>query len=490
MSVLSFPEGFLWGTATAAYQVEGSTRADGRGESIWDRFAAEGRVANGESGDPACDHYRRWQEDVALMKALGVGAYRFSIAWPRIFPLGSGRPNPAGIDFYDRLVDGLLAAGIEPLVTLYHWDLPQALQDQGGWARRDTAFRYQEYAAFVLQRLGDRVKLWITQNEPWVAAFLGHARGEHAPGLKDLPTAVRASHHLLLSHGLAVESFRELGLRGRIGIALDLHAYSAASDGPDDLAALERVRTLESRWFLDPLFRGAYPAAGLDWYRDRGIELPLEPDDLKLISQPIDFLGVNYYTRHVVAHDPAEPHSGARSLSPTDPVTEMGWPVYPRGLREVLAWVHDEYLKPLEGLEGSTARDAADDTPLAPASRTPSDRLGRSRSPWNNPCPLVVTENGAAYPDRVVEEGGELRVHDARRIAYLEAHLREAWRAVEEGVPLAGYVAWSFMDNFEWALGYSRRFGLVYVDYATQRRIPKESAYWYRGVVAQNGLVE
>ncbi|BAS25882.1 glycoside hydrolase family 1 protein [Limnochorda pilosa] len=488
MSVQSFPEGFLWGTATASYQVEGSTRADGRGESIWDRFAADGHVWNGESGEPACDHYRRWPEDVALMRELGIPAYRFSIAWPRVFPAGSGRPNPAGLAFYDRLVDGLLAAGIEPTATLYHWDLPQALQEKGGWADRATAWRFQEYVSHVFERLGDRVKLWITQNEPWVAAFLGHARGEHAPGLHDLPTAVRVSHHLLLSHGLAVQAFRQMGMTGRIGITLNLHAYAPASGAAEDLEAMERVRTLDGRWFLDPLFRGSYPAGALAWYRDRGAQPAVEPDDMDLIAQPGDFLGINYYTRHVVALDPNDPLTGTRVLPPQGPATEMGWEVHPQGLRQVLRWVHAEYLQPRQAAQAGLSRSPSAHAGEPGVSGGASDRFEKHRSPWNNPLPLIITENGAAYPDRLVEDAEGLRVHDPERIAYLEGHLREARQAIEEGVPLAGYFAWSFMDNFEWALGYSRRFGLVYVDYATQRRIPKKSALWYREVIARNGL--
>ena len=476
--MLAFPEGFLWGTATSAYQVEGSTRADGRGESIWDRFTAEpGRIDDGSSGEPACDHYRRWREDIQLMQALGLQAYRFSISWPRIYPTGEGAPNPVGLDFYDRLVDGLLDAQIEPLVTLYHWDLPQALQAQGGWARRETAARFRDLAVTVMERLGDRVKLWLTINEPWVVAFLGHLYGEHAPGLRDLATAVRVSHHLLLAHGLALQAFRQLNLPGRMGISLDLHAYVPASSAPEDQEAAQRALALESGWFLDPLFRGRYPDTALAWYQARQVEPPVEPGDLELIAQPMDFLGVNYYTRHVVAHDPSEPWTGIRNVAGPGPVTAMGWEVYPQGLQEVLTWVHRTYLAPRLAAVPASSR-AREEVPSA----------GSQPSPWDHPCPLIITENGAAYPDELVEEGGELRVADPERIAYLEGHLRAIWQALQEGAPVAGYFAWSFLDNFEWARGYTRRFGLVYVDYPTQRRIPKASALWYRDVIARHGL--
>lgn len=480
--MLTFPKGFLWGTATSAYQVEGSTRADGRGESIWDRFAAQaGHIDDGSSGEPACDHYRRWAEDIALMKRLGFQTYRFSVAWPRVFPTGAGQPNGAGLDFYDRLVDALLAAGIEPLVTLYHWDLPQALQDQGGWSRRETAWRFQELAATVLARLGDRVRLWVTVNEPWVAAFLGHLHGEHAPGLRDLATAIRASHHLLLAHGLGLQTFRQMNLQGKMGIALDLHAYAPASPSPEDQEAAERVRALESDWFLDPLFRGSYPPLALAWYRLKGVEPPVEAGDLELISQPLDFVGVNYYTRHVIAHDPAEPWSGLRQVPAPGPVTAMGWEVYPEGLREVLNWVYRTYVEP-RTRRGTTLTGQGTATGPAPA---PS---AEPPSPWDAPCPLLVTENGAAYPDELMEQDGELRVDDPERIAYLDAHLRAVWASIQDGTPVAGFYAWSFLDNFEWARGYTRRFGLVYVDYPTQRRIPKASALWYRDVIARHGL--
>lgn len=486
--MLTFPKGFLWGTATAAYQVEGSTRADGRGESIWDRFAAqEGRIFDGSSGEPAGDHYRRWPDDVALMKRLGFPAYRFSIAWPRIFPTGEGQPNPAGLDFYDRLVDGLLAADIAPLVTLYHWDLPQALQDQGGWARRETAWRFGELAATVLDRLGDRVRLWLTVNEPWVVAFLGHLYGEHAPGLRDLATAVRVSHHLLLAHGLSLQAFRQMNLPGRMGITLDLHAYTPASPSPPDLEATERARALESDWFLDPLFRGSYPPVALAWYRQQGVEPPVEPGDLELIARPMDFLGVNYYTRHIVAQDRSNPLTGTRSVPPAGPVTAMGWEVYPQGLREVLTWLHRTYLEP-----GTTGGQQTPPglQPERMAQKPDAQPATDTASPWDHPCPLLVTENGAAYPDELVEQDGELRVDDPQRVAYLDGHLRAIWEAIQEGAPVAGYFAWSLLDNFEWALGYTRRFGLVYVDYPTQRRIPKASAFWYRDVIARHGLEE
>lgn len=455
MIVCQFPADFVWGAATSAYQIEGAVDADGRGASIWDRFSRQpGAIHGGDTGDAACDHYRRWREDVALMKELGLSSYRFSIAWPRLFPDGR-RSQPGGIDFYGRLVDGLLEAGIQPMVTLYHWDLPAALQDEGGWARRDTAMRFRDYAAYVFECLGDRVRLWVTINEPWVASMVGHAFGVHAPGLRDGPTAVRVAHHLLLAHGLALEAFDGLGLRhrsdaeesGRIGLALDLHAYSPGSTREADVVAMERARTLESRWFLDSIVHGAYPNEGLAWYEARGAEPPILKGDMELISGPVDFLGINYYRRHVIFADNGHPFFGYRDETPPGlPVTDLGWEVYPEGLYEVLHWVHDQY--------GLTK--------------------------------LFVTENGAAYEDTLVEEGSGDRVKDTNRLAYVQSHLHQVWRAMEDGIPVEGYYAWSLLDNFEWAHGYSKRFGLVHVDFPTQRRVIKDSGLWY-GAAARAG---
>lgn len=483
MSECQFPDGFLWGAATSAYQVEGAAGEDGRGESIWDRFCREpGRIENGDTGDIACDHYRRWRHDIELMRRLGLTAYRFSVAWPRVFPSGKGQPNSPGLAFYDRLVDGLLAAGIQPLVTLYHWDLPAALQDRGGWTNRDTAYRFRDYAAVLFERLGDRVDMWLTVNEPYVAAMLGHALGMHAPGLKDLGAALKAAHHLLLGHGLAVEAFDDLGLRrqsrargpARIGLALDIHTYAPMSESGADAEAMERARTLEARWFADPVFAGRYPADGLEWYKGQGAEPPVRDGDLAVIARPVDILGVNYYRRHTVAHDPSRPIFGYRvAVPPGRRVTELGWEVYPAGLYEVLTWLRNTYF------EGS-------------------DRPAR-------PIAFLITENGAAYPDTAEAAGmnggqgrgpdngpagaQELRIRDHERRDYIAAHLYYLWRAVQDGLPVQGYFAWSLMDNFEWARGYSSRFGLVYVDYVTQARLIKDSGYWYSAVCRENRLV-
>lgn len=441
----TFPKGFVWGTATASYQIEGAVHEDGRGESIWDRFChTPGHIAGGDTGDVAVDHYHRWQEDVRIMKELGVGAYRFSIAWPRVIPDGAGAVNPAGLDFYDRLVDGLLAAGIEPYVTLYHWDLPQALQDKGGWPNRDAAAWFADYAAVVSSRLGDRVHHWITHNEPFVAAFQGYGSGDHAPGEQNPFAALQATHHLLLSHGLAVPVLRQNGDElTQVGITLNLTWVDAASERPADVEAARRFDGIANRLFLDPLFRGAYPADLMAYGRD--LAPHAEPGDLLQISAPIDFLGVNYYSRAIVAEDPGGGPLATREIVPAyAELTEMGWEIYPEGLYKLLRRVHEEY----------------------------------------RPRAMHITENGCAIADQLLDG----RVHDERRIAYLREHFLQARRAIDEGVPLRGYFVWSLMDNFEWAYGYDKRFGLVYVDYASQERILKDSARWFQQVAAANAV--
>ncbi|MCS6843382.1 MAG: GH1 family beta-glucosidase [Caldilineales bacterium] len=442
---LQFPHDFVWGVATSSYQIEGAWQEDGKGESIWDRFShTPGKVLNGDTGDVACDHYHRYVEDVALMRSLGIGAYRFSIAWPRVQPQGHGPVNPAGLDFYDRLVDALLAAGIRPFVTLYHWDLPQALQDRGGWGNRDVARWFADYAHIVARRLGDRVKHWITHNEPWVVAMVGHLIGEHAPGLQDPALAVRVAHHLLLSHGLALEPIRSESAGCQAGITLNLIPMYPASDKGADLDAAARNDGFVNRWFLDPLLRGRYPEDMLALWEQ--IVPEVDPDDLAVISRPIDFLGVNYYTRQVVKHDQeGNPLLQVALVHPPGEYTTMNWEVYPEGLYELLMRLHREYAVPA----------------------------------------LYITENGAAYPDVVDAEG---RVRDPKRVAYLRSHLVQAHRAIADGVPLRGYFAWSFMDNFEWAHGYSQRFGLVYVDFATQERIVKDSGRWFGEAAQENGV--
>ncbi len=439
--LLQFPAGFAWGAATAAYQIEGAAQEDGRGPSIWDTFAhTPGRTLNGDTGDVACDHYHRYPQDIALMKELGLTAYRFSIAWPRILPTGRGQINAAGLDFYDRLVDGLLAAGIDPFVTLYHWDLPQPLQDAGGWLNRDTSKAFADYAHIVAARLGDRVHHWITHNEPLVVAFFGYWMGFHPPGLHDPAAAVQVAHHLLLSHGLALQALRATrDSHTQAGITLVLQPVYPASDNEADLAVARREETIWLKWFLEPLFRGAYP---LEEMVAHGMEQPtIEPGDLELISQPIDFLGVNYYTRNI-----ARGTTGSSDIKEEAEHTTMGWEVYPDGLRVLLERVHRDYA----------------------------------------PRAIYITENGAAFEDTLREDG---TIDDERRRSYLQQHFIAAHQAIQAGVPLRGYFVWSLLDNFEWTFGYSQRFGIIYTDYATQQRYIKKSGYFYRDVIAQNGVI-
>ncbi len=448
VAALRFPDGFVWGTATAAYQIEGAATEGGRGRSIWDTFSATpGAVHNGHTGAVACDHYHRYAADVALMAELDMAAYRFSIAWPRIQPDGVGPANPAGLDFYDRLVDELAGHGITPIVTLYHWDLPQTLQDRGGWTDRDTAQRFAEYAAIAHGRLGDRVDTWTTLNEPWCSAFLGHASGVHAPGRTEPGAAFAATHHLLLGHGLAVRELRAAGA-DRVGITLNL----APVNGPDaDVRAV--VDGLQNRIFLDPLLRGSYPAdvvAAAERFTDWSF---VGDGDLAVFGAPHARRGVNYYHPFLVRGAPGAPgrtaypgSEGIEFVETDGPTTSMGWEIAPVGLTDLLTRLARDY---------------------------PS-------------VPLHVMENGAAFDD--VLTGG--KVHDERRVAFLDSHLRAAHAAIEAGADLRGYMVWSLLDNFEWAEGYRKRFGLVYVDYATQRRYPKDSALWYRDVARRNGLRE
>jgi beta-glucosidase len=439
------PDGFRFGVATAAYQIEGAVREDGRGESIWDRFCrVPGAVAGGDTGDVACDHYHRWEHDLDVMAELGVESYRFSIAWPRVVPSGRGKANAKGIAFYRRLVEGLLSRGIEPIATLYHWDLPQPLQAAGGWAERDTAEAFAEYAELVAGELGDVVGQWITHNEPWVVAFLGHALGSKAPGVRDWPTAVRASHHLLLSHGLAMARMRTtLGPAARIGIALNLAPVHAAGELEQDRAAARRQDGYLNRWFLDPVLRGAYPEDMVGLYEHHlGAFDAVHDGDLECISQPIDFLGVNYYNPMRVRHEERPlPLQAALVPDPDAVSTAMGWEVDPGGLYEVLRRVRDDY---------------AD-------------------------LPIYITENGAAYDDGPVVDGA---VDDPERTAYLAGHLEAVERALADGIGVQRYCVWSLLDNFEWEEGYAKRFGIVHVDFDTQRRTAKRSALWYRDFIA------
>lgn len=414
--------------ASSAYQTEGAVGEDGRGVSIWDTFShVPGKIRGGDTGDVACDHYHRWREDVALMAELGVGAYRFSIAWPRIIPQGTGAVNQPGLDFYDRLVDALVEARIQPFATLYHWDLAQPLEDAGGWPARATVDAFLEYAEVVTARLGDRVGWWATVNEPRVAAKLGYRTGEHAPGRQDLADSLAAAHHLLLAHGLSVPIIRANCRDAQVGVVLDLNAFVPGSSRPEDHEAARLADGDDNRWYLDPLAGRGYP---IDVVESLGTDLDfVREGDLERIAVPLDFLGVNYYRREVVS-------AGGIVEVPPLPQTGIGWEIYPEGLSEILSRL---------------ARDYA----------------------WPS---YVITENGAAFPD-AVDAAGE--VQDQDRIEYLRRHTAAALRAMEEGVPLRGYLMWSFLDNFEWTEGYSKRFGLVYVDFETQSRIPKASARWF-----------
>lgn len=462
---LAFPDGFLWGVATAAYQIEGAVGEDGRTPSIWDAFSrVPGTILAGETGDIAADHYHRYRDDVALMRELGIGAYRFSVSWSRVVPGGSGPANRRGLDFYSRLVDALLESGIRPVLTLYHWDLPQELEDAGGWANRSTAERFAEYATTVARALGDRVDLWTTLNEPWCSAFLGYGAGVHAPGRTDAADALRATHHLLLAHGLATAALRnELPPAAKLAITLNLAAVRTAGTSEADVDAVRRVDGLANRLFLEPILRGRYPA---DVVADTGSVTDwsfVQESDEAIIAAPIDLLGVNYYTPTVVA---AYDGRGARALADghaagaatawpasdgvefpaqPGPHTAMGWNIDADGLHELLL------------------------------------RLGRDYPG----LPLLVTENGAAFDDRPDEAGA---IQDHERIRYLREHLVAVHRAIAAGVDVRGYFVWSLLDNFEWTYGYSKRFGIVYVDFETQKRFPKASARWYRDVLAANAV--
>jgi beta-glucosidase len=451
---LRFPPGFWWGASTAAYQIEGSIAVDGRTPCIWDTFCATpGRVVDAHIAEPAADHYRRFREDVAMMSGLGLSAYRFSVSWSRVQPGGTGAENLAGSAFYDQLVDELLTAGIRPALTLYHWDLPQELEDAGGWTNRDTAYRFAEYAAVVAERLGDRVELWSTLNEPWCSAFLGYGSGVHAPGRQDDADALAAAHHLLLAHGLGAQAVRSVLPDAQISIAVNQGAVRAVSPAAADVDAARRIDGLLNRLFVDPLVLGHYPAdvvadtAGLtDWSF-------VQDGDLATIGTGIDVLGINYYQPDLVglAAETVEGpwcFPGSRQVAfhrPPGPVTDMGWTVDPTGLRDVLLRLDRDY----PGL------------------------------------PIIVTENGAAFADQVDSDG---QVADPDRISYLHGHLLASREAISRGVDLRGYFVWSLLDNFEWGLGYGKRFGLIHVDYETQARTPKDSALWYQRVIANGGV--
>lgn len=447
MKKLTFPDNFTWGTATASYQIEGGYRDDGKGESIWDRFTrVPGKIADGKTGDVACDSYHLYLDDVEVMKQLALNAYRFSISWSRVFPEGRGKPNPKGIDYYKKLVNALVENGIKPTVTLSHWDLPQKLQDIGGWANRDTTDYYEQYVRYMYKELGDLVPMWITHNEPSVVTFAGNWHGEHAPGITDFPTALLVSHNLLISHGKAVRAYRESGLKGEIGITLTMSPAYPATQSEEDIAAAIRCDGYHNRWFADPVFKGKYPQEIIDWYSKRGVILPdITEEDMKIISTPVDFLGLNnYFAFNVKANKSKYPLELEQGFI-GEHRTEMGWGVNPECLYEYLLKLHKDY----------------------------------------NGLKIYITENGAAYKDIVNREG---IVDDDIRLDYIYRYLTQIHKAIQEGVNIHGYYVWTLMDNFEWAWGFTKKFGLAYVDFATQKRIIKKSGYWYRDVIKHNGF--
>ncbi|HKJ27906.1 MAG TPA: GH1 family beta-glucosidase [Anaerolineales bacterium] len=442
-----FPDDFVWGAATSSYQIEGAWDQDGKGESIWDRFShTPGKIENGDTGDLACDHYHRYLSDVALMKTLGLQAYRFSVSWPRILPAGRGQVNPAGLDFYNRLIDALLDVGIEPYLTLYHWDLPQVLQDEGGWPARSTCDAFLEYTDAVTRAFGDRVKQWMTFNEPYVSAILGYYEGEHAPGHTSRAESLAAAHHLLLSHGKAVPVIRQNVPDAEVGIVLNLSPYYPASPSVADRKKTTWFDGNLNRWYLDPLVGRGYPQDMVDSY---GVPMEfVKPGDLDAIAVPTDFLGVNYYTRTIVRSDEiSEAENEPRTVFRGDEITEMNWEVFPKGLYQVLGRLHFDYEFPA----------------------------------------IYITENGAAFPDQVGPDG---QVDDPARLSFIKRHLQMCRRAIQIGVPLKGYFTWSLFDNFEWAFGYRPHFGIVHVDFETLKRTPKKSALWYRDVIQKNGNLE
>lgn len=443
-----FPEGFEWGTAAASYQIEGAWNKDGKGESIWDRFThIPGNIADGTNGDVACDFYHLYEEDIKIAKQLGLQVYRFSISWPRIYPDGVGEINRKGIDFYLKVLKCLKENGIKAAVTLYHWDLPQKLQDRGGWANREIVGWFENYARTLYTEFGDLVDYWITLNEPYCSSILGYWTGEQAPGYHDYSMALAAVHHLLMSHGAAVKAYRETGLKGEIGITLNLNlSYPADPNNKDDIEAAERNNMQYNNLFADPVLKGIYPQKFFDYLEGKGVVLPAIFDgDMELIHQELDFLGLNtYFSIYTKADENAWP-LGLKEVKSGKPRTDADWEVVPEGMYELLKWINETY----------------------------------------NPQKIIITENGAACNDWVNLEG---KVEDPNRIDYLKRYLIQVNRAIKEGVNIKGYYVWCFCDNFEWAWGLNRRFGIVYVDYATQRRIPKASAYWLADVIKNNGF--
>ncbi|WP_017471629.1 GH1 family beta-glucosidase [Amphibacillus jilinensis] len=443
MAIIQFPKDMKWGVATASYQIEGAANEGGRGVSIWDTFSkTPGKVVNGDNGDIACDSYHRYKEDIEIIEDLGVDFYRFSIAWPRIFPNGTGEVNQEGLDYYRRLVDQLLAKGIQPMCTLYHWDLPQALQDNGGWGNRETIDAFINYAEVIFKAFQGKIKHWITINEPWCVSFLSHFMGVHAPGDKDLQLGVDVAHHLHVAHGKAVMRFRELGIEGQIGYAPNVEWNEPYSNKQEDIDACKRANGFFIDWFFDPVFKGTYPDFLVDRFEEKGVQLNVQEGDMEIISQPIDFLGINYYTGGVARFKENEGLFDHERVDTGYQKTDIGWNIYPEGFYNALTHIYKTY--------GSV--------------------------------PIYITENGSCYND----EPKDRQVRDNKRIDYLQQHLISLHRAIETGVNIKGYISWSLFDNFEWAEGYTMRFGIVYVDYQTLERIKKDSFYWYKKIISNN----
>jgi beta-glucosidase len=446
MKKVQFPAGFSWGTATASYQVEGAWDHDGKGESIWDRFShTEGKILNGDTGDVACDQYHRYKEDVAIMKQLGMRGYRFSIAWPRIFPDGKGKVNRAGLDYYSRLVDELLANDITPFPTLYHWDLPQALQDNGGWANRDIVQHFATYAATCVDALGDRVKNWMIFNEPWVFTFIGYLYGVHAPGIRDTTMAMRASHVVNLAQTAALRAMRATGKPEAIGTAFSMQSTYPASDSAEDRAAAERQHGFSNVWFLDPLIKGAYPHAYVEQEKMLA-RMDIRAGDMEQIKDKLDFIGINLYQRSIVAYAGQDRNTGARQVPGTGPRTGFGWEVWPAAIYQMIKRVDQDYGRP----------------------------------------PIYITENGCGYP---TAPGSDGMVHDQERVDFYNGYVGQVARAFDEGCDVRGYYAWSLIDNFEWAMGYSQRFGITYCDFESGgKRTIKDSGHWFRDLIAKNEI--
>ena len=449
MAKLIFPEGFMWGASASSFQIEGAWNEDGKGESVWDRFChVPGNILNGDTGDVACDYYHRYADDAKLMRELGLHTQRISISWPRIYPEGTGEINQKGLDFYRRAVDAMLANGVRPFIMLYHWDLPQKLQNKGGWLNRDTAWYLAEMSERIYELFPEEVPYWGTILEPQINAYHGYWDGKHAPGMRDFSSSLLAGHNLLRAHGLMVQAFRESGAKGKIGITNYLPNHYALSGSAEDMAARDRWDGVWNRWFLDAIYKGKYPEDMVQWYTKMGIVLPeIEPGDMELISTPTDFFGLNYYYSYFIGAGDDRWPIMVKSVKPEDrEYTAMNWPVCPDGFHDIILRCWKDYGKE-----------------------------------------IIVTENGAAYPD-ALDAGG--KIHDEARISYLRRHIEAMHRAMQEGAKVLGYMVWSSFDNFEWALGYERRFGLIHVDYETQERKIKDSGKWYAGVIERNGLDE